>query len=137
MPLREYLCRVCLRGEERVEAWEQPPPRACPYCGALAYQRVLAAPMVISRGSPLVGGDRPFVRERVVENRDGSETRYKSLQEAREGEYERARGVIPDSPAAGLARILLAKKNARQLASGMLPGRDSTAYRQAMEDAPK
>lgn len=137
MPLRVYKCLVCGQGEERREAWEQEPPLRCPYCQARAYHRVLFAPQVAVKGARHVGGDRPFVRERVVQNRDGSETRYKSLQEARTGELERARGVVPEGPAAGLARTLLARKNARQLASGMLPGRASTAYREAAEGAPR
>lgn len=137
MPLREYVCRVCLRGEERLEKWDQRPPTHCPYCGATAYQRVYFVPTTIVRGSPHVNGERRFVRERVVQNADGSETSYGSLQDARRGELERARAVVPEGPGAGLARTLLARKNARQLASGMLPGRDSTAYRQALEEGPR
>lgn len=135
MPRREYVCRVCGQSEERVESWDASPPPSCPYCGALAYHRVLFAPQVLVKGSPLVDGERRFVRPRVVDNPDGSSTVYRSLQGAREGELERARGIVPEGPGAGLARTLLARKNARQLASGMLPGRDSTAYRQAVEEA--
>lgn len=137
MPRREYACRVCGQGEERTEAWADPGPKACPKCGATAYHRVLFAPAFHLKGGSdgrLVQGDRPFIRERVVRNRDGSETKYKSLQEARYGELERARSVVPEGPAAGLARTLLAKKNAHDLASGMLPGRDSTKFRLAVEE---
>ena len=133
MPLREYKCHACGRGEERAEKWDQAPPRCCPYCGCTAYHRVLYAPLFHLKGGGagrLVGGERPFIRERVVENRDGSETRYKSLQEARVGEYERA-AQVTESP---LARTLLARSNARKLAQGMLPGRDSTRFRQAVEE---
>jgi putative FmdB family regulatory protein len=130
MPTREYKCRVCGRGEERVEAWDQAPPKCCPYCRALAYHRVLFAPTTIVRGGRLVNEERRFIRPRVVREADGSETTYGSLQEARRGEYERASKVTPP----GLARTLLAKKNARDLASGYLPGRDSTAYRLACEE---
>jgi len=135
MPLREYKCLVCGQNEERPEKWDDPPLPCCPYCGALAYRRVLQAPYFHLRGgSPgrLVGGERPFTGERVVQNRDGSETVYGSLQQAREGELERARAVLP-KPEQGLARTLLARKNARALASGWLPGRRSTAYREAVE----
>src|SRR5499427_2451681 len=135
MPLREYKCLVCGQNEERPEKWDDPPLPCCPYCGALAYRRVLQAPYFHLRGGwpgRLVGGERPFTGERVVQNRDGSETRYGSLQQAREGELERARAVLP-KPEQGLARTLLARKNARALASGWLPGRRSTAYREAVE----
>jgi putative FmdB family regulatory protein len=131
--LREYRCLVCGMGEERREAWEDAGPPRCPYCQATAYHRVLFAPVVAVKGGQagrLVGGERPFVRERIVRNGDGSETRYKSLEEARRGEYERAAAVT----SSGLARTLLARKNARDLASGMLPGRESTRYRLACEE---
>jgi putative FmdB family regulatory protein len=131
MPLREYRCQVCGQGEERREGWNQHPPKACPYCGALAYKRRLFAPEVVVKGGRLVNEERRFVRPRAVTNRDGSETVYESLGAARRGEYERAAAVT----GSGLARTLLARKNARQLASGMLPGRESTAYRQACEEA--
>ena len=133
MPLREYKCQVCARGEERIESWDQAPPARCPYCRATAYHRVLSAPQVLVRGSPHVDGERRFVRPRVVRNPDGSETAYTSLHQARTAEYERAGRVTSN----GLARTLLAKANARKLASGMLPGRASTAYREAAEGAPR
>jgi len=94
---------------------------------------VLFAPTTIVRGGRLVNEERRFVRPRVVENRDGSETVYTSLQEARTAEYERAAQVTSN----GLARTLLARSNARKLASGLLPGRDSTAFREACEGAPR
>jgi len=136
MPTREYRCAVCGMGEERREAWEAVAPGCCPYCGATAYARVLFAPVTIVKGSPLVDGDRRFTRERVVQNADGSETTYGSLQEARRGELERARQVLPN-PEQGLARTLMARANARKLASGVMPGRASTAYREAWKDAPR
>jgi putative FmdB family regulatory protein len=134
--LRVYQCRVCGQGEERRERLDDPGPARCPKCQATAYHRVLFAPVVALKGGQagrLVGGERPFVRERIVRNGDGSETRYKSLEEARRGEYERAAAVT----SSGLARTLLARKNARDLASGMLPGRESTRYRLACEEAPR
>lgn len=131
--LREYACQVCGRGEERREGWDQAPPSCCPYCGALAYQRKLFAPTFSIKGSHLVNQDRRFLRERVVQNADGSETKYASLQEARVGELERSRQVLPHAHQ-GLARTLMARSNARKLASGMLPGRDSAAFRQAVEE---
>jgi putative FmdB family regulatory protein len=134
MPHRVYRCKVCGATEERIERWDDRGPLCCPKCRATAYARVIYAPLTIVRGSAYVAGERPFVRERVVQNRDGSESVYGSLHEARTSEYERARGVVPEGPAAGLARTLLARKNARTLASGMLPGRESTALRQAMEE---
>lgn len=136
MPTREYRCRVCGQGEERVEAWDATGPTCCPYCRSTAYHRTIFAPTFHLKGGGdgrMVGGDRPFIRERVVRNADGSETKYSSLREARYGELERARRVLPE-PHQGLARTLLAKKNAHDLASGMLPGRDSTKLRQAMEE---
>lgn len=139
MITRVYRCRVCGNGEERREGWEDAGPRCCPYCQATAYHRVPQVASFHLKGGAqerFVNGARPFIRERVVQNRDGSETRYKSLQEARRGELERARQVLPDK-SQGLARTLLARKNARQLASGMLPGRASTAYREAVEGAPR
>ena len=137
MILREYRCAVCARGEERREAWDDPGPARCPYCRATAYHRVLYAPTTIVRGSAKVDGERRFTRPRTVVNPDGSETTYTSLQQARESELERARGVVPEGPAAGLARTLLARKNARTLASGVMPGRDSTRFREAVEGAPR
>jgi putative FmdB family regulatory protein len=134
MPTREYACRVCGAREERVELWDDPGPMRCPKCAASSYHRVIFAPQVVVKGGALVNQERRFVRERVVQNPDGSETKYGSLQAAREGELERARRVVPEGPAAGLARTLLAKSNARKLATGMLPGRDSTRYRQAVEE---
>ena len=136
MPLREYRCRVCGQGEERVEKWADPGPQRCPYCQATAYHRVIYSASFHVKGggdARMVGGQRPFTRERVVQNADGSETRYKSLHEARAGEYERAAGVTPN----GLAKTLLARSNARRLASGVLPGRESTAFREACEGAPR
>jgi putative FmdB family regulatory protein len=136
MPHRVYRCRVCGATEERVERWDDIGPMRCPKCHTTAYHRVPQLPAsVVVKGSAHVNGERRFVRERVVQNPDGSETKYGSLQAAREGELERARRVVPPSlPGAGLARTLLAKSNARKLASGMLPGRDSTLYRQAVEE---
>ena len=133
MPLRVYACRSCGHGEERREGWDEPGPSSCPSCHAPSYARVPQSPAFLVRGSRTVDGERRFVRPRVVQNRDGSETVYTSLQEARTGEYERAAGVTPS----GLARTLLARRNARDLASGMLPGRDTTAYRLACEEAPR
>lgn len=133
MPTRAYRCAVCGMGEERLEPWDREPPACCPSCGATAYRRVLFAPTTIVRGGRLVNEERRFVRPRVVENRDGSETVYTSLQEARTAEYERAAQVTSN----GLARTLLARSNARKLASGLLPGRDSTAFREACEGAPR
>ena len=133
MPTRVYECRACHRGEEREEVWDDPGPLRCPYCRSTAYRRIPQLTNFYLKGGGdgrLVGGERPFIRERVVQNHDGSETKYGSLQEARQGEYERAVAVTPN----GLARTLLARKNARQLASGMLPGRDSTKFRQAVEE---
>lgn len=129
-PLRVYKCLVCARGEERLEAWEQAPPLRCPYCRALAYQRVLFAPQVVVAGSKYVNGERRLVRERVVQNRDGSETVYGSVAAAERGERERAAAVAP-SPAAA---AMLARKNAQALVSGMVPGRASTAFREACEE---
>lgn len=138
MPHRLYACRVCGATEERVERWDDAGPLRCPKCQATAYHRVPQLPAVtLVRGSARVDGERRFTQERVVQNRDGSETRYKSLHEARAGEYERARQVVPPGPAEGLARTLLARSNARKLASGRLPGRDSTRYREAVEGAPR
>ena len=136
MPTRVYECRSCGQGEERREGWDDSGPRRCPYCRSVAYHRVLFAPTTIVRGSPLVDGDRRFTRERVVANADGSETRYSSLQEARRGELERARQVLPN-PEQGLARTLMARSNARKLASGVMPGRPSTEYREAWKDMPR
>jgi len=130
MPHRVYRCRVCAATEERIERWDDAGPLRCPKCAATAYHRVPQLPAAVTvKGSAHVNGERRFIRERVVQNGDGSETRYGSLQEARSGEYERVAGVTSN----GLARTLLAKSNARKLASGMLPGRDSTLYRQAVE----
>jgi putative FmdB family regulatory protein len=133
MPTRVYVCLGCGHGEERAERWADAGPAACPACGAPEYRRVIHAPQTIVRGGRLVDEERRFVRPRVVQNRDGSETAYTSLQEARRGEYERAAGVTSSR----LARTLLARKNARVLASGMLPGRDSTNYRLACEERPR
>jgi putative FmdB family regulatory protein len=137
MPHRVYACRVCGATEERVERWDDRGPVCCPKCQATAYARVIYAPMTIVKGSAMVDGERRFTRPRTVQNRDGSETTYTSLHEARSAEYERARGVVPEGPAAGLARTLLARKNARSLASGVMPGRASTKYREAVEGAPR
>lgn len=136
MPTRVYRCDVCQQGEERPEKWGDIGPQRCPYCGASAYRRVLFAPTTIVKGSPLVDGDRRFTHERVVANADGSETRYRSLHEARRGELERARQVLPHADQ-GLARTLMARSNARKLASGVMPGRDSTKYQEAWKDAPR
>ena len=136
MPLREYKCLACGQGEERQESWEDQGPMRCPYCRATAYHRVIHAPLFHVKGggdARMVGGERPFTKERVVTNPDGSETKYSSLHEARRGEYERAAAVTPN----GLAKTLLARSNARRLASGVMPGRDSTKYREACEEAPR
>src|SRR5262245_41003868 len=111
MPLRrEYHCLACNSRETRTEIWDDPGPRACPKCGCLGYQRVICPPAAImSKGGAVgryVNGERRFIRERTVHNRDGSETTYKSLQEARVGEYERAAQVTSN----GLAKTLLARK---------------------------
>ena len=133
MPTRVYACRVCGQGEERREAWDDAGPQRCPYCASVAYHRVPQAPAFHLKGggaNRMVAGTRPFIRERVVANADGTETKYASLQEARRGEWERSAQATSN----GLARTLLAKKNAHDLASGMLPGRDSTRFRQAVEE---
>jgi putative FmdB family regulatory protein len=133
MPRREYRCRVCGATEERSERWDDRGPQACPKCQATAYHRVPQATLFHLKGGSadrLVGGTRPFIRERVVQNGDGSETKYGSLQEARRGEWERSAQVTPNA----MARAKLAQRNAHDLASGMLPGRDSTKFRQAVEE---
>jgi hypothetical protein len=132
--VRCYKCRVCGATEERREALDDPGPGACPKCRALAYHRVPQAPAVVRvTGARSVDGERRFVRPRVVQNRDGSESVYTSLDQARRAEYERAAAVTPN----GLAKTLLARANARKLASGVMPGRASTAYREACEEAPR
>lgn len=137
MPHRVYACRVCGATEERIERWDDAGPLACPKCRATAYHRVPQLPAAVTvKGSPHVNGERRFTDPRAVRNPDGTETVYTSLHEARLGELERARQVLP-APEQGLARTLLARKNARQLASGRLPGRDSTLYREAVEGAPR
>jgi putative FmdB family regulatory protein len=133
VPHRIYACRVCGATEERIERWDDRGPLCCPKCRATAYHRVPQAPLFHLKGGSadrMVGGARPFIRERVVTNGDGSETKYASLQEARRGEWERAAQVTDNAQ----ARAQLARKNAHDLASGMLPGRDSTKFRQAVEE---
>ena len=116
-----------------MERWDDAPPKCCPYCRCLAYHRVLFAPSVLVKGSTAVDGDRRLVRPRVVQNRDGSETVYTSVGQAQRGELERA-AQVSSNPT---ARALLAAKNARTLVSGLVPGRASTAYRLACEEAPR
>lgn len=129
MPFRVYRCRVCGQDEERLEKWDQAPAPCCPKCGATAYHRVIFAPQVLIGGTHYVNGEQRLVRERVVQNRDGSETVYGSVRAAQRGELERVASVT-SHPA---AQAHLAQKNAQALVSGMVPGRASTAFREACE----
>jgi len=129
---RAYRCAQCHYAAEETQRIGDPPLSVCPTCRAPSYQVVpqLPAAVLYRGGTPsrsrsgYVNGSVKLRREKVIRERDGSETVYRTLEDAQRGEMERC------------PHPLVARANVRDsiMRGGLIPGTKRAAFAQALDD---
>lgn len=134
MVRRTYRCAQCGYEEEILQDITSSPLSICPVtsCGAPSLRQVYAPSSFLVRGS---AGERRFRREFVGRERDGSETVYRTLEQAERGERERAEGALGGGLPSDVKERLVRKNLARiRSDNGLLPGTRAAQVCEAIEE---
>lgn len=124
--LRRYRCQICTRESEARQRIDSPLLTVCPLedCRSAAllpkpsWEGTVTFPG--GRAAAMYGETR-FRREEVVRERDGSESVYRSVEQMRRAELDRA--IHPK----------IAEDNVRRAAKRLLPHTDAAKYQESIE----